>query len=48
MNVLVEWARGTLRFSTGRMTTAEEIGRASEIIIDALQQLLQVKTSMDK
>ena len=32
MRVPLEWARGTLRFSTGRMTTADEIDRAVERI----------------
>ncbi len=43
MNVPIEWARGAIRFSTGRMTTAKEIDRASEIVTHAVQKLLQVK-----
>jgi cysteine desulfurase len=43
MNVPIEWARGTVRFSTGRMTNAEEIDKASGIVTHAVQQLLQVK-----
>jgi cysteine desulfurase len=41
MNIPIDWARGTLRFSTGRMTTVIEIDHASEIIINAVQQLLE-------
>jgi cysteine desulfurase len=39
MNVPVEWAKGTLRFSTGRMTTAEEIDRAVEMMAQAVARL---------
>ena len=34
------WARGTLRFSTGRMTTPSEIDQASEIVTSAVRKLL--------
>ncbi|MFW6139312.1 MAG: cysteine desulfurase family protein [Spirochaetota bacterium] len=34
----VEWARGTIRFSTGRMTTKEELERAAGLISEALQK----------
>lgn len=37
--VPAEWAKGTLRFSTGRMTTAEEIDRAIEIVAQAAARL---------
>jgi cysteine desulfurase len=33
------WARGTLRFTTGRMTTPEEIDRAGEVIVSAVKRL---------
>jgi len=36
MNVPSSWARGTLRFSTGRMTTELEIERATKIVSDAV------------
>jgi len=36
MNVPVEWARGTLRFSTGKMTTESEISNAINVISDAV------------
>ena len=36
MNAPVEWARGTLRFSTGRMTTEREIDNAIMIIANAV------------
>jgi cysteine desulfurase len=35
----VEWARGTLRFSTGRMTTLHEIEYATDVISDAVAKL---------
>jgi len=34
LNVLDEWAKGTLRFSTGKMTTIDEIDNAADIIIN--------------
>ncbi|MGA8240291.1 MAG: cysteine desulfurase family protein [Desulfobacterales bacterium] len=39
MNVPLEWAKGTLRFSVGRMTTAEEIDKAIEIVTRAVKKL---------
>lgn len=39
MRVPVEWAKGTLRFSTGRMTTAAEIERTVEVVADAVKRL---------
>ena len=39
MAVPVEWAMGTLRLTTGRMTTAEEIERAAQIIGEAVGRL---------
>ncbi len=39
MNIAQAWAKGTLRFTTGRMTTAEEIDRAAEVIISAVKKL---------
>jgi cysteine desulfurase len=39
MHAPVEWAKGTLRFSTGRMTTAEQIDRAAEVVVQAAQRL---------
>lgn len=33
------WAKGTLRFSVGRMTTEEEIDRSLEIIVAAVKRL---------
>jgi cysteine desulfurase len=38
MNVPLEYAMGTIRFSTGKMTTVEEIDRAVEIIASAVQR----------
>ena len=39
MRIPLEWAKGTLRFSTGRMTTEEEIGRAVEVVASAVKRL---------
>ena len=39
MRVPVEWAKGTVRFSTGRMTTADQIDRAVEVVIEAVKRL---------
>ena len=39
MRVPVEWAMGTVRFSVGRGTTAEEIDRAVEIVAGAVARL---------
>jgi len=38
MNVPVTWAKGTLRLTTGRHTTAEEIDRAIEVISEAVRR----------
>ncbi len=39
MNVPLEWAKGTLRFTTGRMTTVEEIVAAIDVIAAAAKRL---------
>ncbi len=39
MQVPLEYAMGTVRFSVGRMTTAEEIDRAVEIVSSAVRRL---------
>ncbi|HDQ40250.1 MAG TPA: cysteine desulfurase [Desulfonatronum sp.] len=39
MRVPVEWAKGTLRFSLGRMTTAPEIDRAVDLVAAAAAKL---------
>jgi cysteine desulfurase len=39
MGVPETWARGTLRFSTGRLTTAGQIDRAAEVIVAAVKKL---------
>jgi cysteine desulfurase len=39
MNVGEEWARGTLRFSVGRMTTVEEVDSAAEAVLAAVREL---------
>lgn len=40
MGIPEAWAKGTLRFSVGRMTTAEEIERATKIVVDAVKSLV--------
>ncbi len=39
MGIPEEWAKGTLRFTTGRMTTPAEIDRALEVIVAAVKRL---------
>ncbi len=39
MKVPIERAMGTIRFSTGRMTTPEEIDRAIDIVVKAVEHL---------
>jgi len=39
MQVPLSWAKGTLRFSVGRTTSSEEIDRAAEVVIAAVQRL---------
>lgn len=39
MHVPVDWAKGTLRFTTGRMTTENEILRATQVVGDAVKRL---------
>ena len=40
MKAPVEWAKGTLRFSTGRMTTETEIDRAVNVVSLAVTKLM--------
>ena len=39
MKVPLEWAKGTIRLSTGRMTTIEEIARATDVVANAVKTL---------
>jgi cysteine desulfurase len=39
MNMPEHWAKGTLRFSTGKMTSEKEIDRAVEVVIRAVRKL---------
>jgi cysteine desulfurase len=39
MQVPEEWARGTVRFSTGRMTSEADIDTAVAVVADAVEQL---------
>ncbi len=48
MNVPLEWAKGTLRLTTGRMTTAEEVDRAARVICAAVDRLRGGAAKADK
>ncbi len=37
MQVPLEWAKGTIRFSVGRMTTTEQIEQAIEVVVKAVK-----------
>ena len=39
MKVPIEWAKGTLRFSTGRTTTPAEIEAAVEVVCDGVERI---------
>ena len=39
MQIPLEWAKGTVRFSTGRMTTPEQIDIAIKVVADAVKRL---------
>jgi cysteine desulfurase len=41
MGIPLEWAKGTLRFSVGRMTTLEEIDTAIDVVVGAVLKLRQ-------
>ena len=41
MNIPLEWAKGTLRFSLGRMTTREEVDEAVSVITSAVKRLYE-------
>lgn len=43
MGIPAEWAEGTLRLSTGKMTTTDEIQQAVQIITDAVRSLSSQK-----
>jgi len=40
LNVTYEWAKGTLRFSTGKLTTLDEIDTAVDIIINNISSFM--------
>jgi cysteine desulfurase len=44
MNVPAQWAMGTVRFSVGRATTAQEIDRAVQIVVAAVTRLRRQTT----
>ena len=39
MQIPEQWAKGTVRFSVGKMTTIPEIDRALEVVVDAVKKL---------
>ena len=39
MDVPLEWAKGTVRFSLGRMTTEEEIDKTVKVVVKAVRKL---------
>ncbi len=39
MEIPVDWAKGTLRFSTGRMNTDDQIQKAAQVVGDAVKRL---------
>ncbi len=48
MAVPVEWAKGTLRLTTGRMTTAAEIDRAAEVVVQAVEAMREEQGKRDE
>ncbi len=40
MHVPIDWAMGTVRFSTGRGTTSEDVDRAAKTVSDAVRRLM--------
>ncbi len=46
MNIPEDWAKGTVRFSIGKMTTEAEIDRAIEVVVKAVEELsIHIKTT---
>jgi len=39
MNIPPDWAKGTLRFSVGPMTTVEQIDKAIQVVVHAVKKL---------
>ena len=39
MHVPLAWARGTVRFSTGRMTTEDQVDQAVQVIVEGVRKL---------
>jgi cysteine desulfurase len=44
MRVPLEWAKGAVRFSTGRMTTSADIDKAVAVVVAAVQRLSTAST----
>ena len=44
MGVPLSWAKGTLRLSTGRMTTNSDIDKAVQVISDAAKKMMALKS----
>jgi cysteine sulfinate desulfinase/cysteine desulfurase-like protein len=43
MDVPTGWAKGTLRLTTGRMTTPEEVDRAAAVIVAAVREFREIQ-----
>jgi cysteine desulfurase len=39
MQIPMQWAKGTVRFSTGRMTTPEQIDKTVDVVVGAIKRL---------
>jgi cysteine desulfurase len=48
MAVPLEWAMGTVRFSVGRGTTAEEVDRAIDVVARAIRRLERQAAMVDR
>jgi len=48
MGVPIEWAKGTLRLTTGRITTAQEIDRAATLIVEAVNKIRKSRKEFKK
>ena len=42
MQIPLQWAKGTVRFSTGRMTTTDEIDKAVAVVVGAVKRLRSI------
>jgi cysteine desulfurase len=42
MNVPLDWAKGSIRFSVGRMTTDPEIDKTIQVVVEAVKSLRKI------